>query len=209
MRDMATRGVATRLVSEHTSHDFHMYMASCGSVSAYGIWNNTTVSVPGTWFSDLLPLYLVWIERGHLAGDGNARPSVAEPPDVFPHGDVAVPVGTHVVLVEAVVGEEGPDGDVVGGVEAHVHDPGDDAVVWPHGAGDGREGAEEHGKVALVGIVRGVDRGRCILVAETRRNENVIYTVYSRTLLYFTKLYQPLCIVNQIVLQFGHPRGPC
>ena len=92
---------------------------------------------------------------------------MAEPPDVFPHGDVAVPVGTHVVLVETVVGEEGPDRDVVGGVEAHVHNPGHDAVVWPHGAGHGRERAEEHGEVALVGIVRGVDRGRCILGAVT------------------------------------------
>ena len=86
--------------------------------------------------------YLIRIEGSDLAGDGNARLSVAEPPHVTPHGDVAVPVGTHVVLVKAVVGEEGADGDVVGGVEPHVHDPRHDAVVGPHGAGVGREGAE-------------------------------------------------------------------
>ena len=54
---------------------------------------------------------------------------------------------------------KGPYGDVVGGVEAHVNDPGDDTVVGPHGAGHRREGAEEHGKVPLVGVVEGVERG--------------------------------------------------
>ena len=93
---------------------------------------------------------------------------MAEPPDVAPHGDVAVPVGTHVVLVEAVVGEEGADGDVVGGVEAHVDDPGHDAVIGPHGAGHRREGAEENGKVALVGVV---DGWVAVLRADTRKDE--------------------------------------
>ena len=93
-----------------------------------------------------------------------------------PHGDVAVPVRTHVVLVEAVVGEEGSDGDVVGGVEAHVDDPGHDAVVGPHGAGHRREGAEEHGKVALVGVVGG---WVAVLRADMRKDKmrNPIYTI--------------------------------